>query len=318
MLKKQSDPKSRLLPTSKPLMPTCLYANLHVSTSRAYMLPTSTDNVFAPVANPCIKSSQSSVTVPSVPPVCPTTSVHDNVIKKPITCHDSVIKRPRKCLRKSTIVKNRNAVNYVSESVNVVNCSLSFPTSSSGFVRQPVHFNKSVHKHISSSVVNKPTLSVDASETCAIVKCKNKFYDVWIQFLILFLLVTLNYVYLSFNMDCYYLTANTTVNNLTTCLIFIKYHIYNFSDCIGKMLLKVLFFYSNLCQCFMISIHFFLVCKLASILSLIKSQFAFTFFTMSISGLFRKSFLFGLQKGRGKTEKLWRSFFNTFLWKAII
>ena len=82
MLKKQADPKSRLLPTNKPLMPTCLYANTHVSTSRAYMLPTSTDDVFVHNAKPCIKSSQSSVTVPSVPPVYLTTSVHDNVIKK--------------------------------------------------------------------------------------------------------------------------------------------------------------------------------------------------------------------------------------------
>ena len=55
-----------------------------------------------------------------------------NVIKKP----DSVIKHPPKCLRKSTIVKSRSA-------------------SSSGFVCQPVCFNKSVHKHISLSVVNK-------------------------------------------------------------------------------------------------------------------------------------------------------------------
>ena len=48
-----------------------------------------------------------------------------------------------------------------------------------GFLCQPVRFNKSVHKHISSSVVNKPTPSVDASETlCAKVKCKNKFCDV--------------------------------------------------------------------------------------------------------------------------------------------
>ena len=37
---------------------------------------------------------------------------------------------------------------------------------------------------------------------------------------------------------------------------------------------------------------------------------------MSVSGIFRKSFLFGLQKGRGKTEKLCRVFFNTLLWKA--
>ena len=82
-------------------------------------------------------------------------------------------------------------MNYVSESVNdVFNCCWSFSTSSSGFVCQPVRFNRSVHKHISSIIVHKPTPSVDASETCIIVKCKNKFDDVWIQFLILFLLVT--------------------------------------------------------------------------------------------------------------------------------
>ena len=71
-------------------------------------------------------------------------------------------------------------MNYVSESVNnLVNYSRSFPASSSGFVCQPVRFNESVHKHISSSVANKPTPSVDASETlCAMVKCENKFYDV--------------------------------------------------------------------------------------------------------------------------------------------
>ena len=91
---------------------------------------------------------------------------------------------------------------------------------------------------------------------------------------------------------------------------------YNFSDCIGKIFFKVLFFYSNLNQCFLISIHFFLVCKLPSILSFTKSQFAFRFFTMSMSGIFRKSFLFCLQKERGKAEKLCRGFFNTLLWKA--
>ena len=74
MLKKKSDKKSHLLPTNKPPMPTCLYANMHVSTSRAYMLPTSTDDVFVPNVKCCIKSSQSSVTVPSVLPVCLTTS----------------------------------------------------------------------------------------------------------------------------------------------------------------------------------------------------------------------------------------------------
>ena len=41
--------------------------------------------------------------------------------------------------------------------------------------------------NINSSVVNKPTPSVDASETlCTIVKCKNKFYDVWIVFNLVF------------------------------------------------------------------------------------------------------------------------------------
>ena len=103
---------------------------------------------------------------------------------------------------------------------------------------------------------------------------------------------------------------------LAACLIFIKYHIYNFSDCISKIFFKVLIYYLNLYQCFLIGIYFFLVCKLVSILSFTKSQFAFTFFTMSISGIFRKSFLFGLQKERGKTEKRCRGSFNTLLWKA--
>ena len=136
------------------------------------------------------------------------------------------------------------------------------------------------------------------------------------QFLILFLLVTLNYGYLSLNIDCYYLKANFIVNNSTACLIFIKYHIYNFSDCIGEIFFTILFFHSNLYQCFLISIHFFLACKLVSILLFTKSQFSFTFFTMSMSGIFRKSFLFGLQKGRGKTEKLCCGFFNTLFGKA--
>ena len=67
-------------------------------------------------------------------------------------------------------------MNYVSESVdNFVNCSHYFSTNSSGFICQPVRFNKSVHKHVSSSIFNKPTPSVDANETfCAITKCKKK------------------------------------------------------------------------------------------------------------------------------------------------
>ena len=70
-------------------MPTCRSAYMYVSTSRAYMLPTSTDDVFVPNVKSCIKSNQSSVTVPSALPVCLTTTVHNNVIKKPITCRDS-------------------------------------------------------------------------------------------------------------------------------------------------------------------------------------------------------------------------------------
>ena len=46
------------------------------------------------------------------------------------------------------------------------------------------------------------------------------------------------------------------------------------------------------------------------------SQFALTFSTISMFGIFRESFLFGLQKGRGKTEKLRRGFFKNLLWKA--
>ena len=65
-------------------MSACLYANINVSTSRTYMLPTSVEDVFVPNVKSCIKSSQSSVTVPSVPPVWLTTSVRNNVIKKPM------------------------------------------------------------------------------------------------------------------------------------------------------------------------------------------------------------------------------------------
>ena len=131
-------------------------------------------------------------------------------------------------------------------------------------------------KHISSSVVNKPIPSFNASETfCTVVKSKNKFYDVQIQFLILFSLVNLNYGYLSCNTDCYYLKANI-VKNLAACLIFMKYHIYNSSDCIGNIFFRVLFFIQT---CTNVSC-FCLVCKLVSKLSIAKSRFAFTFFTM--------------------------------------
>ena len=95
---------------------------------------------------------------------------------------------------------------------------------------------------------------------------------VWTQFLILFSLVTLNYVYRSFDIDCFNLETDAIVNNLTICLIFIKHHIYDFSDCIGKIVFKVLFFYSNLHQCFLINVHFTLLFKLVS-----KLQFAGVF-----------------------------------------
>ena len=109
---------------------------------------------------------------------------------------------------------------------------------------------------------NNPIPSANANETfCTIVKCNNTFYDLWIQFLILLSLVTLNYGYLSCNRDCYYLKAITIENNLTACLIFIKHHIHNFSDCLGKIFFVVLFFYSNLYKCFLISIHLCLVCS---------------------------------------------------------
>ena len=170
-------------------------------------------------------------------------------------------------------------MNYVSQPVNnVVTCTQSISASCSGFVCQSVCFNKCVHKHISSSVVIKSIPSINVSETfCTIVKCKSKFYDVWKQLLILFSLVTLNYGYLSCNIDCYYLKANTILNNLTACLIFTKYHICNFSDCLGKIFFRVLFFYLNLYQSFLISVHFCLVCKLVSIHSITKSLSAFTF-----------------------------------------
>ena len=96
--------------------------------------------------------------------------------------------------RKLCYYENCHVVNYASEPVNnVANCSHSTSISSSGFVWQPVDFNKSVHKHVSSGVV-KNFPSVNASETfCTVDKCKNRFNDLWIQFLVL--LSPLNYGY---------------------------------------------------------------------------------------------------------------------------
>ena len=113
--------------------------------------------------------------------------------------------------------------------------------------------------------------------------------------------------YLSFNIDCYYLKASTIVNNLTACLIFIKYHIY-IHNFIGKIFFKVLFFCSNLYQCFLISIHFSLVFKLVSILSITNLQFAFTFFTMA--GIFRKKFIIWFTKRKRQNRKIVPWFFQ--------
>ena len=109
-IKPSNDKKNSLIKKAvyyQQISHSCKHVFMYVSTSRGYMLPTSTDDVFVPNINSCIKSSQSPFTFPSVSHVCLTTSAHNNVIKKPITCRDSVTKRPRKCLRKSTIVKNR-------------------------------------------------------------------------------------------------------------------------------------------------------------------------------------------------------------------
>ena len=94
-----------------------------------------------------IKSSQSFVLFLSGPTVSPpTTSVRNNVTSKSITCGDSITQCPGKCLCKSSIVKNKNVVNFVNESINnVVNCSYSTSMSSRGFYL----FQKYVHKCIS-------------------------------------------------------------------------------------------------------------------------------------------------------------------------
>ena len=61
-----------------------------------------------------------------------------------------------------------------------------------------------------------------------------------------FSLVILNYGYLSCDINCYYLKSSATVNNLTACLIFVKYHIYKFSNFLSKVFFRALFLYLNL------------------------------------------------------------------------
>ena len=58
-----------------------------------------------------------------------------------------------------------------------------------------------------------------------------------------FSLVILNYGYLSCD---YYLKSSATVNSLTACLIFIKYHIYKSSNFLSKVFFRALFLYLNL------------------------------------------------------------------------
>ena len=95
-------------------------------------------------------------------------------------------------------------------------------------------------------------------------------------------------------------------------------YIYNFSDYIGKILFTVLFFYSNLYQCFLISIHFSLVCKLASIVSFSKSQFTFTFFTMSISAYLEKVFYLVYKKKEVKQKNCAAVLSTTFCGKLTL
>lgn len=120
------------------------------------------------------------------------------------------------------------------------------------------------------------------------VKWKNKFNDLWIKFLTL---------KLSFmDIDCYYLKVNITVNNLATCLIFVRYHIYDFSNCLRKIFFKF-FFYSNLYCCFLVSVYFCLICKLVLILSITKSLF--TFFSV-----LQKKFITWLTKTKWQNREI--------------
>ena len=98
------------------------------------------------------------------------------------------------------------------------------------------------------------------------------------------------------DIDCYYLKVNITVNNLATCLIFVRYHIYDFSNCLRKIFFKF-FFYSNLYCCFLVSIYFCLICKLVLILSITKSLF--TFFSV-----LQKKFITWLTKTKWQNREI--------------
>ena len=117
--------------------------------------------------------------------------------------------------------------------------------------------------------------------------------------------------------DCYYLKENNILSNLTACLIFIKYHIYNFSDCIGKIFFKILFSYSNSYQYFLISIHFFQFLNLFQYFHSPSHNFVLHF-SPCLCLVYLEKVLFGLKKGRGKAEVLPMVFLKPLLGKLTL
>ena len=117
--------------------------------------------------------------------------------------------------------------------------------------------------------------------------------------------------------DCYYLKENNILSNLTACLIFIKYHIYNFSDCIGKIFFKILFSYSNSYQYFLISIHFFQFLNLFQYFHSPSHNFVLHF-SPCLCLVYLEKVLFGLKKGRGKVEVLPMVFLKPLLGKLTL
>ena len=117
--------------------------------------------------------------------------------------------------------------------------------------------------------------------------------------------------------DCYYLKENNILSILTACLIFIKYHIYNFSDCIGKIFFKILFSYSNSYQYFLISIHFFQFLNLFQYFHSPSHNFVLHF-SPCLCLVYLEKVLFGLKKRRGKAEVLPMVFLTPLLGKLTL
>ena len=117
--------------------------------------------------------------------------------------------------------------------------------------------------------------------------------------------------------DCYYLKENNILSILTACLIFIKYHIYNFSDCIGKIFFKILFSYSNSYQYFLISIHFFQFLNLFQYFHSPSHNFVL-YFSPCLCLVYLEKVLFGLKKRRGKAEVLPMVFLTPLLGKLTL